>query len=151
STSSLFAYANNCPTVMIDADGRKPRASQMSGTLNVDNFTSVEYSPSSGYDPKTGHASRPGGWEPGKHDSTLLTLHYRDGTTIQVDLHTSSDKSPTDEQFRDQVHNATLGEGGRIFPKELNARTTPRLLEAKKQAVAQLDAMFLDFFNIAFN
>ena len=71
--------------------------------------------------------------------STWLRLRYTsypEDVIIDInlnDIHDTTSMSDTEANF--QRDNATTGNGGRLFPRDLNPKTTPRLVEAKKRAL----------------
>jgi hypothetical protein len=71
--------------------------------------------------------------------SKWLQVHYRDGTKIDINIDSIIDKSVGPEESEDLKRSGRIGEGGRIFPSELNSGTTPRLAAAKRQALIVMD------------
>jgi hypothetical protein len=71
--------------------------------------------------------------------SKWLQVHYRDGTKIDINIDSIIDKSVGPEESEDLKRSGRIGEGGRIFPAELNSGTTPRLAAAKRQALIVMD------------
>jgi hypothetical protein len=88
----------------------------------VDNFSEVTYDP----DYRMSEEPTPTNW---------LQVSYDDGTTI--DLHFDSIKNDSSVQTRDAIAEARVGIGGRVFPSEMNPKTTPRLAEAKATALEE--------------
>ena len=77
--------------------------------------------------------------------SMYLTVIYPDGTIIDIHLDSITDAVPSADETVRQMAGAKVGDGGRVFPAQMNASTTPRLVAAKRSA---LEAM--DEFNVGF-
>jgi len=71
--------------------------------------------------------------------SKYLTAIYSDGTVIDVRLDRIETGAVPAEQMLSLMRNATVGDGGRIFPQAMNASTTPRLAAAKRSAIQTME------------
>jgi hypothetical protein len=96
--------------------------------------------------------------------SHWLELTYEDGTRIDLDLHEISEQGstpatggepgepePTRLSLAEYV-GLRVGNGGRLFPKQMNRTTTPRLWHAKRRAIAIMEESNLEngnFLSIA--
>jgi hypothetical protein len=81
--------------------------------------------------------------------SSILQLTYGDGVSIELDFSELEDRSMSSEAARDAMAQGYLGRAGRIFPKVLAPATVPRLWSAKAKALADQDADFKAFADVA--
>jgi RHS repeat-associated protein len=83
--------------------------------------------------------------------SEWLRLQYADGLSIDININDISE-DPSSFNALEIIMNAEVGEGGRVFPSELNAQTTPRLAEEKKKALQRMrddyDLIRTSFFSV---
>jgi hypothetical protein len=104
----------------------------------VDLFTHYDYQAGGkGFDPATGRMS------------TLLVLHYPDGVTLDLDFNEVSENDPDLKMLSEHLHKWRWGPGCRVFPAELNRRTTPRLYAAKRAALAVIEKLNLELIELA--
>lgn len=102
-----------------------PEIADLPGNLYVDMFESVYY------DLDYRHV--------GGNLSKYLSVNYADGTVIDIQIDDIGNTSMTAEEGRDAMANGYAGDGGRIFPRVMNPRTTPRLAEAKRNAIEVME------------
>jgi RHS repeat-associated protein len=102
-----------------------PDIANLPGNLYVDMFESVHYD----LDYRA----------VGGNLSTWLQARYRDGTSIDISIYDISDTSPTPREAVEQMAQGHVGSGGRIFPQQLNPRTSPRLSAAKRAAIETME------------
>jgi hypothetical protein len=81
--------------------------------------------------------------------SKFLVLEYADGTVMDMNIDEISDATPIDAEIEQAVRDSYLGREGRVFPKVLNAGTTPRLAAAKKAAIEEMSVAFLQFLGVS--
>lgn len=74
--------------------------------------------------------------------SKWLRVRYKDGTIIDINIDDISEKRPDGSTVLEQMSHAHTGEGGRIFPEKMNVATTPRLVEAKRRVIEEMDNNF---------
>ena len=77
--------------------------------------------------------------------SKWLQLTYRDGVVIDINIDEISDTAIDPTLSIQMLRDATLGRGGRIFPTQLNATTTPNLLRAKRSAIETMEEYNYEF------
>ena len=109
----------------------KPDIAKLPGNLYVDMFASVVYDLD--YRAEGGNLSK---W---------LKVNYPDGVVIDINIDDILEKSMSSEEGRNAMAQGHPGEGGRIFPSELNPRTTPGLYAAKQSAIEAMEKSNLDF------
>lgn len=66
--------------------------------------------------------------------SKYLTIRYSDGNVVDINIDSIVDNSDP-AQTAEHMRNGYLGDAGRIFPSEMNRFTTPRLYNAKREAI----------------
>jgi hypothetical protein len=82
--------------------------------------------------------------------STILQLKYSDGLPLELDLEKDfSELKLSPAAARDSMASGYIGRGGRIFPRMVMFRTTPRLWAARIEAFRIQDEAFKDFANLA--
>ncbi|MEK6697724.1 MAG: SpvB/TcaC N-terminal domain-containing protein [Nitrospirota bacterium] len=77
--------------------------------------------------------------------STWLQVRYRDGTTIDISTYDIHEDRPGASTMIGQMSRAHLGEGGRIFPEQMNSSTTPRLAAARRAAIETMEEHNYEF------
>lgn len=108
-----------------------PDIANLPGNLYVDMFESVHYD----LDYRA----------VGGNLSTWLQVRYKDGTSIDISIYDISDTSPTPSEAVEQMAQGHVGLGGRIFPQQLNPRTSPRLSAAKRAAIETMEESNYEF------
>ena len=82
--------------------------------------------------------------------STTLQLKYHDGMSLELDIEKDfSEQNLSLEAARDAMANGYIGRNGRLFPRVLMYRTTPRLWAARAEAFRMQDEAFADFARLA--
>jgi RHS repeat-associated protein len=81
--------------------------------------------------------------------STWLQARYRDGTTIDISIYNIHEDHPDASTTVGQMSRGHVGEGGRSFPEQLNASTTPRLAAAKRSAIETMEEFNFKFMKAA--
>jgi RHS repeat-associated protein len=81
--------------------------------------------------------------------STWLQVQYRDGTTIDISTYDIHEDRPDASTTLGQMSRAHVGEGGRIFPEQMNASTTPRLAAARRSAIESMEESNYEFMMAA--
>ncbi|WP_409071735.1 SpvB/TcaC N-terminal domain-containing protein [Burkholderia ubonensis] len=71
--------------------------------------------------------------------STWLQVRYRDGTSVDVSVYDIAEARPDAATVIGQMSRGHVGAGGRIFPEQLNAGTTPRLAAARRAAIETME------------
>jgi hypothetical protein len=108
-----------------------PEIAEVSGNKYVDIFTSVHYSLD--YRAEGGNLS------------TWLQVFYPDGTVIDISTYDIKDTTVSAQRGVEMMGQGHIGEGGRIFPLEMNKQTTPRLYAAKKSAIETMEEYNYEF------
>jgi len=87
--------------------------------------------------------------ENGKH-SEWLRLRYGDDVSIDININEINESGGVG--WAEGIRDARVGEGGIVFPSELNTQTTPRLVEEKKKALQAMrddsEVMLLALFAV---
>jgi hypothetical protein len=112
-----------------------PTLDQLPFTRGIDNFTNVFYD----LDYRSVDTNY----------SKYLVLEYADGTVMDINIDEISDATPPDAEIEQAVRDSYLGREGRVFPKALNAGTTPRLAAAKQAAIEEMSVAFLQFLGVS--
>jgi hypothetical protein len=87
----------------------------------IDDFTTAYY------DPDYRHQ--------GGNFSQYILVHFADDVVVPVSMSQIGGARPEPAVAAQSIRSGRVGEGGRFFPAELNASTTPRLYVAKQQAI----------------
>jgi RHS repeat-associated protein len=77
--------------------------------------------------------------------STWLQVRYRDGTSIDISVYDIAEARPDAATVIGQMSRGHVGAGGRIFPEQLNAGTTPRLAAARRAAIETMEEYNYEF------
>ncbi len=75
----------------------------------------------------------------GSRLSKLLQLRYDDGTVLYVDIDDIKDARWAEEVIDQAIRDAAVCDSGRLFPREMNRGTTPRLHAAKAEVLRIMD------------
>jgi hypothetical protein len=81
----------------------------------------------------------------GGNCSKWLRLKYADGVEVDLYIDRIGDGFIPPDEALQALQQAQAGDGGRMFPKQLNRSTTPRLWAAKQEAIQIMNEYFLDF------
>jgi hypothetical protein len=82
--------------------------------------------------------------------SSILQLTYNDGATLELDIEKDFSSAPiSSEEARNAMAQGAVGRAGRIFPRVLNAGTTPRLWRARFEALGDQDKEAQAFMGMA--
>lgn len=108
---------------------KSPKIENLPASLYIDAFESAEYEIDYHRGPK--EQGNPSKW---------IKLIYSDKTVIHVNIDNIGDETmSTMEQIKNMIDQASIGEGGRVFPKRMNQSTTPRLWSAKRSVLEIMD------------
>ena len=78
----------------------------------------------------------------GGNYSKILTLVYSDGIAIDININDIAEISISKEEEDRMKTNSYTGEGGRVFPEQMNQKTTPRLYLSKLKAIEKMEEIF---------
>jgi hypothetical protein len=112
-----------------------PSLDQLPFARGVDNFTNVYYDLD--YRSEGGNSSK------------FIVLEYADDVVIDMNIDDISESTPSEADLEQAVRDSYLGREGRVFPKALNAGTTPRLAAAKHAATERMSEAFLEFLGVS--
>lgn len=101
-----------------------------SPNLSVDDFESINYHPA--YKTRNGKVS------------TWLRIRYADSTFFEMEYYAISDYQSDAITTKRYIKQSFFGPGGRIYPGQMNAATTPRLAAAKKMILEIIAADEVD-------
>lgn len=75
----------------------------------------------------------------GGNYSKYLILRYVDDVVLTIQMDRVSEVRIDAGMAQKQMHEAKLGDGGKRFPAQLNASTTPNLVKLKRNAIDQMN------------
>ncbi len=85
----------------------------------------------------------------GGNYSKFLVVRYSDDIVITINIDQISDAKPDPIAAKNFIATATIGDGGRRFPSQMNAGTTPNLYALKKWAVQIMEANNVQFMRVS--